>query len=167
MDLNCSTDQCQELALPDSNYCSDHLLQWLMTNRINRIRQGKQLNRRMVKSGILMIFAAIIIAITVTWSQQAKADSVMCGHNIIYTETSSTDIQLDIDREVVKTKAIYYSNGWVQIHPWALADRENDNSIIEDGRISYSNTDCLFVSDDIDSVENLKWHLNLLVTYGR
>lgn len=158
--LTCNKWYCEEPALRDSNYCqecgTDQLWKMCIQNRNNRIAKTKK-----VKLTIISIVMTIgtAVAILLTQVPFAKADSVICD-SIIYTQTSSIETNIE-NLDVIKIRSLAYPRGWVQIYPWLLYDNDG-----YDGRISISDTRCTFIRDEIDSVDNLKWYLNILRLYG-
>ena len=118
-------------------------------------------NDKMKKTDIILIVAMVLIGLAfLLWSNQAKADSVICdGFN--YTETSSIEASIENSSliiSVIKVRTIEFANGWLRIFPWALFNDEIDIADQQD-RVSFPNERCVFVSDSVDSIKNLRWYL--------
>lgn len=116
----------------------------------------------MKKTDVILIVAMVLIgAAFLLWSNQAKADSIMCD-GAIYTETTSIETTFPMNIvNVIQFEWTAQPRGWVRIYPWALKDKGSKTSIINNGRVSYPISRCIFVSDSIDSIENLKWFMRI------
>lgn len=116
----------------------------------------------MKKTDVILIATMVLIGLAfLLWSNQAKADSIMCN-GAIYTETVSIETTFPMNIvNVMRFEFTEHPSGWVRIYPWALKDKGSKNSILNNGRVSYPISRCIFVSDSIDSIENLKWFMKI------
>lgn len=110
-----------------------------------------------------LLYVVILLAGLVAIPNNSKADSVICN-GVVYVETSTNET---FNENFINTMRIDYVYRWIRIYPWALMDKGSKNSLQDNGRVSYPNEHCVFVSDTVDSTDNLSWYMNLLSTINR
>ncbi len=125
----------------------------------------EEIRKKTEKKSVMVVAYAVIILIlgtlfTMLMNLPAKADSIICD-DIIFTETSSDDIILDIKNtqafklnnfKIIPSSDVYfYSNGWTGAYLYHPKGK----------RIAFGTSRCTFISDDINSTETLEWYLML------